>query len=60
MFSGPIQDNIMPKDIMKDIDHSSPYADELTSVWHRGDEEGRENDEKTAEPDGQIVPAPAD
>lgn len=24
---------------MKEIDHYSPFADELTSVWHRGGEE---------------------
>lgn len=35
---------------MKDIDHCSPFADELTSVWHRGDEErieGQESDDDT-------------
>lgn len=24
---------------MKEIDHTSPFADELTSVWYRGEEE---------------------
>lgn len=39
----------MPKrHTMKDIDHCSPFADELTSVWHRGDEE------RIEEPDGDA------
>lgn len=60
MSSGSIRDTIMSENTMKDIDHRSPYADELTSVWQRGDEDDRENDGKAAEPDEQIVPAPAD
>lgn len=50
----------MPRDTMKDIDHSSPSADELTSIWHRGDEGRSETTENAAELDEQIVPAPAD
>ena len=47
---------------MKDIDHSSPFADELTSVWHRGDEERIEeqepgDDARAAEPGEQSDPA---
>lgn len=53
----------MPKRrTMKDIDHSSPFADELTSVWHRGDEERIEeqesdDDTRAAEPGEQSDPA---
>ncbi|MFC6903699.1 hypothetical protein [Halalkalicoccus tibetensis] len=50
----------MPRDTMKDIDHSSPSADELTSIWHRGDEGRSEMKEDAADVDEQIVPAPAD
>lgn len=40
----------MPKrDTMKDVDHSSPFADELTSVWHRGDEDRSEETADGAE-----------
>jgi hypothetical protein len=60
MFFGSIRDTIMPRDIMKDIDHSSPSADELTLIWHRGDEGRSETTENAAELDEQIVPAPAD
>lgn len=41
---------------MKDVDHCSPFADELTSVWHRGDEERIEEPDdgsEAAESDGR-------
>ncbi|WP_162993906.1 hypothetical protein [Halalkalicoccus subterraneus] len=50
----------MSKDTMKDIDHSSPSADELTSIWYRGDEDRSATTENAAELDEQIVPSPAD
>lgn len=34
---------------MKEIDHASPFADELTSVWHRGDEQRPEETDDGAE-----------
>ncbi len=60
MFSGSVLDIIMSKDTMKDIDHSSPSADELTSIWYRGDEDRSATTENAAELDEQIVPSPAD
>lgn len=40
----------MPKrPTMKEIDHTSPFANELTSVWHRGEEERPEETDDDAE-----------
>lgn len=48
----------MSKDTMKDIDHRSPSADELTSIWHRGEEGHSETTENPAGPAEQIRPRP--
>lgn len=56
----------MPKrQTMKEIDHTSPFADELTSVWHRGDEErieGPDDAPEATDSDDQSDPVrmPAD
>jgi hypothetical protein len=43
----------MPKrHTMKDVDHCSPFADELTSIWHRGGEGRTEDESEAAGPDG--------
>lgn len=42
---------------MKDVDHCPPFADELTSVWHRGDEkriEELDDGAEAAESDGRF------
>ncbi|WP_336343590.1 hypothetical protein [Halalkalicoccus ordinarius] len=42
---------------MKDVDHCPPFADELTSVWHRGGEgriEESDDGAEAAESDGRF------
>ncbi len=45
---------IMSTYTMKDVDHASPFADELTSVWHRGDEQAVGETDTASEPDDRT------